>query len=199
MKQFWNERFSAENYMYGEHPNIFYMEQLTHLQSGNLLLPGEGEGRNAVWAARHGWKVTAVDYSEAGKEKAMLLAQKHETELEAYIIEDLNYFVPKISGFDAVALIFVHMMPDERIKLHTKLIESLRPGGILILESFSKNQLKFKSGGPKNLEMLYDIDSLKIDFEQLTIDFIQEEIVLLEEGQHHLGEASVIRMIARKQ
>ena len=199
MKQFWNERFSAENYMYGEHPNVFFMEQLAHLQPGNLLLPGEGEGRNAVWAARHGWKVTAVDYSEEGRKKTSLLAQKHKTELEAYVIEDLNHFVPKISGFDAVALIFVHMRPDERIKLHAKLIESLRPGGILILESFSKNQLKFNSGGPKNLEMLYDIDSLNIDFEQLTIDFIQEEIVFLEEGQHHLGEASVIRMIARKQ
>lgn len=199
MKQFWNERFSAENYMYGEHPNVFFMEQLAHLQPGNLLLPGEGEGRNAVWAARHGWKVTAVDYSEEGRKKTSQLAQKHNTELEAYLIEDLNHYVPKNSGFDAVALVFVHMMPEERVKLHAKLIESLRPDGILILESFSKNQLKFNSGGPKNLEMLYDIDSLKIDFEQLMIDSIQEEIVFLEEGYHHLGEASVIRMIARKQ
>jgi len=198
MKQFWNERFTSESYMYGEQPNVFYRDQLAYLQPGKLLLPGEGEGRNAVCAARNGWEVTAVDYSEAGKDKAMLLAQKYQTRLEKYLIEDLNHFTPTDASFNAVALIFLHMIPGERVSLHKKLIDSLLPGGVIILEAFSKNQLNYHSGGPRNKDMLYDIESLKEDFKLLKIEFIQEEIVFLEEGLHHHGEASVLRMVARK-
>src|SRR5690554_7596542 len=57
----WNKRYSGKEFVYGEQPNIFLQQQLEKLPVGHILLAGEGEGRNAVYAATLGWKVTAYD------------------------------------------------------------------------------------------------------------------------------------------
>lgn len=198
MKQKWNERFSAKDYIYGELPNAFLKEQLTALPVGKILFPGEGEGRNAVWAAMQGWQVEAVDYSEAGKAKAMALAQRMGTTLAAYHVTDLNHFDPKQEEYDAIAMIFVHLSPAERQRIHQKLIQALKPGGYLLMEVFSKKQLAFGSGGPKDEAMLYDIKMLEDDFSTLRIDILQEERSFLDEGAYHRGEASTLKMLAMK-
>ncbi|MCC7316913.1 MAG: class I SAM-dependent methyltransferase [Bacteroidales bacterium] len=198
MKQNWNQRFSAEGYIYGELPNVFLKEQLMGLPAGKILFPGEGEGRNAVWAALQGWQVEAVDYSEAGKEKALALAQRMGTELVAYHIEDLNLFEPLHEHYDAIAMIFVHLAAAERQQLHRKLIAALKPGGTFLLEAFSKKQLAFNSGGPKDEAMLYDVAMLRDDFSALRIHLLEEQIGFLDEGTHHRGEASTLKMLAMK-
>lgn len=198
MKQNWNQRFSAEGYIYGELPNVFLKEQLMALPAGKILFPGEGEGRNAVWAALQGWQVEAVDYSEAGKAKALALAQRMGTTLAAYHIADLNHFESQHEQYDVIALIFVHLAPAERQQLHRKLIDALKPGGSILLEAFSKKQLAFSSGGPKDETMLYDLEMLQDDFSALQIVLLEEEIGFLDEGTHHRGEASTLKMLAMK-
>ena len=69
MKEFWNERYAAENYVYGTLPNTFFKYELSRLRPGKILLPAEGEGRNAVYAAEQGWDVYAFDYSHEAKRK----------------------------------------------------------------------------------------------------------------------------------
>lgn len=198
MKQNWNQRFSAEGYIYGELPNVFLKEQLMALPAGKILFPGEGEGRNAVWAALQGWQVEAVDYSEAGKAKALALARRMETDLVAYHIEDLNLFEPLHEHYDAIAMIFVHLAAAERQQLHRKLVAALKPGGTFLLEAFSKKQLAFNSGGPKDEAMLYDVAMLRDDFSTLRIHLLEEQIGFLDEGTHHRGEASTLKMLAMK-
>jgi hypothetical protein len=75
MKEQWNERYSASEYIYGTGPNTWLVEKLAGLQPGKILFPAEGEGRNAVHAARLGWNVAAFDQSEAGRKKALKLAE----------------------------------------------------------------------------------------------------------------------------
>ena len=78
MKDMWEERYAADEYAYGEEPNAFFKACLDRLPAaGRLLLPGEGEGRNAVYAARQGWKVDAFDFSAAGRERALRLAERY--------------------------------------------------------------------------------------------------------------------------
>jgi SAM-dependent methyltransferase len=141
MRDFWNSRFSGNEYVYGEEPNTFFAEELQKYQPGALYLPGEGEGRNAVFAAVKGWKPVAVDWSAAGKEKAEKLAQKNETSI-TYHIADLTTYQPEPQSFDAAALLFVHLPPAERELLHRSVIEALKPGGVIILEAFTTEQLK---------------------------------------------------------
>lgn len=192
----WNERYAHKEYVYGRQPNEFLKNFIDNYSPGTILLPAEGEGRNAVYAARKGWKVTAIDYSIEGQKKALEWAEQNEVKIN-YEVADLNEWYTN-QQFDTIALIYAHFTPHKREMIHHKLINNLKPGGTIILEAFSKKQIEFDSGGPKDPNMLYSIDILKSDFRDLQVEFLQERLIELNEGRFHLGEASIIRMIAKK-
>ncbi|KAF5038229.1 hypothetical protein DSECCO2_556490 [anaerobic digester metagenome] len=197
MKEHWDERYSAESYMYGTHPNAWFAAKLEGLTPGRLLLPADGEGRNAVYAAQKKWDVTAFDQSVEGRKKALKLAAGRSVNI-VYNIHDLTEFTGEKDHFDAIALIFVHMPDDIRQKVHHKLMESLKPGGHLILEAFTKAQLHKNTGGPRQEHLLYECEQIKQDFNALELIERSELTVHLDEGPLHSGEASVIRLFARK-
>ncbi len=87
MKSFWDERYAAPEYVYGETPNAFFKAQLEKLSPGRLLLPCEGEGRNAVFAAQMGWEVAAFDQSEMGRDKALRLAERKAVQINYQICD----------------------------------------------------------------------------------------------------------------
>lgn len=197
MENLWDQRYASESYIYGTEPNEWFVEKLRILKAGKLLLPAEGEGRNAVWAAQQGWDVTAFDQSFEGKSKALKLASLKEVQIE-YLLKDLRCFRAEENSFDAIGLIYVHMPPEYRTKVHTALVKMLKPGGCLILEAFSKAQLPNNSGGPKDIDMLYSSKELRGDFNDLKILEFLDVRLHLEEGQLHKGIADVLRMFARK-
>lgn len=197
MKEFWNERFGQKDYIYGKAPNTFFAEQIKKIPKGNLLLPAEGEGRNAVYAALKGWNVTAFDFSKEGKKKAQDLAKSYEVELDYQIINAADFHTNKY--FDAIALIFAHFANEERKLLFEKLEAALAPGGHLIVEVFSKNQLGRESGGPKDPELLYSKGEIQSLFPNLDFMILEETKVELNEGMVHQGEAAVIRAVAQKE
>ncbi len=77
MKDFWNERYAAREYVYGKKPNQYFKKNIDGLTPVKILLPCKGEGRNAVYAAQKGWDVEAIDFSVEGKKKALSLALKN--------------------------------------------------------------------------------------------------------------------------
>lgn len=195
---FWDERFSVDEYIYGTEPNQFFKEQLLKIiPSGKLLLPGEGEGRNAVFAATQGWEVDAFDQSEVAKLKAKKLADENRVSIN-YVTIDLGNINPKSNYYDCAAIIFVHLPIDIRTTFHRKIAGSIKPKGKLILELFSKDQFGKTSGGPQNLEMLSSVEEVKNDFKDLKIVLLKEESIHLSEGEKHSGEASVIRFVGEK-
>jgi 2-polyprenyl-3-methyl-5-hydroxy-6-metoxy-1,4-benzoquinol methylase len=196
MKEFWNERYGKSMYHYGKAPNVFFAKQLGQIPKGKILLPSEGEGRNAVYAAIKGWEVKAFDYSEEGRKKALALAENYDVELDYELIE-ASKFKSK-ETYDVVAMIFAHFAGEERIELCKKLELLLAPGGYLIMEVFSKNQLGRESGGPKDLDLLYSKDEVKAMFPNLDFIILEEAKVELDEGATHQGDAAVIRALAQK-
>ena len=196
MKEFWNEKFGQSTYIYGKAPNVFFAEQLNSLPKGKLLLPAEGEGRNAVYAALKGWKVLAFDYSKEGKNKALNLAKEYEVEIDYQVHDAIDF--NNTDEYDAIALVFAHFTMEERIAVFEKLEKSLVPGGSLIIEVFSKNQIGRESGGPKSLDLLYSKDEIVSLFPSLEFTVLEEAKVTLNEGYFHNGEAAVIRAVARK-
>lgn len=196
-KKFWNNRFSNEEFIYGTEPNAFFKEQLDKLEPGKLLLPAEGEGRNAVYAARQGWTVDAFDLSKNGQDKAFALAEKYDVSIN-YEISDYESIHIKSQRYDALALIYAHMDESIRRETHRKLVEGLKPGGRLILEAFSKEQLGNESGGPKNEAMLFSRNELKKDFETLNMKIATQGDHEISEGDHHQGIANVIQIVAVK-
>jgi hypothetical protein len=197
MNNIWNERYSQEEYVYGEEPNVFIAEQLNKLQNGIIILPCEGEGRNAVHAASQGWIVNAFDSSDAGKMKALQLAGKMGVSIE-YEIADAVSADYRGSSADAVAFIYAHFPPAIRKQIHQKAISWLKPGGKIIIEAFNPAQLQNSSGGPKDISMLYTEEIIREDFQELNIELIETLQTTLQEGKYHQGKADIIRFVGSK-
>lgn len=195
MIEMWNQRYAQEIFVYGTEPNEFFKTQLSGLPKGKILLPAEGEGRNAVFASEMGWEVVAFDSSSAAKEKAEKLMKQKNVQFE-YLIESFEAFEYHENSFDVIVLIYAHTF--NRKDNHQKILSFLKPGGILILEGFSKKQIRFNSGGPRNIDMLFSADELKSDFSEFTQMDIDELEIELQEGPLHIGEAAVIRAIGKK-
>lgn len=195
--EFWDIRYGDRDYAYGTEPNVYFKSFIDTHSSGKILLPGEGEGRNAVYAAINGWDVYAVDQSQAGMEKAKKLAELNDVTID-YQIQDLSVLDSGEDVYDAIALVFLHLPPQIRSTIHQKFIKLLKPGGLIMIEAFSKAQLGRETGGPPVLEMLYDKEMLQSDFRELNILELYETLEEYNEGPYHQGEGAVIRMIARK-
>ena len=203
MKDMWDSRYSSTEFAYGTAPNQFFKETLNQLKlQGKILLPAEGEGRNAVYAAKQGLDVTAFDISMEAKKKALGLAMTESVELKYEIgnLFELNLINEK---FDVAALIFAHFPPNIITQYHRKIADLVKPGGLFILEGFSRNNLPLrkknpKIGGPDKIEMLYSTNNIQKDFHDFEVMELEEVDVELNEGLFHNGMASVIRFVGRK-
>ena len=198
----WNDRYSKNEFAYGVQPNNYLKEQVEKLPVGTILFPAEGEGRNAVFAAKLGWIVSAFDISVEGRNKALRLAQSNNVTIDYQVgeLQTLNY---NTGQFDAIALIYAHFPADIKSHYHKTLDKYLRKDGILIFEAFSKRHIDYiakneKVGGPKEIAMLFSIDELKLDFANYEIIELTEKEIELSEGLFHNGKGSVIRFLGRK-
>ncbi|PIB34793.1 methyltransferase [Reichenbachiella sp. 5M10] len=198
----WDDRYSTATYAYGETPNEYFKAQLAKLEPGTILLPAEGEGRNAVFAAKSGWKVSAFDISSEGKNKALQLARTHNVTID-YAIGELPKLNYSKEQFDAIALIYAHFPADLKSDYHKLLVNCLKPGGKIIFEAFSKAHLEYRTknekiGGPRDIESLFSIEELEADFEHFESIELEEREIELKEGLYHNGKGSVVRFVGRK-
>lgn len=199
---FWNDRFAAEEYIYGHTPNAYLKEQLPKLKIGSVLFPGEGEGRNAVFAASEGWEVSAFDPSESGKKKALQLAKVKGVTLD-YQISEVKSAEYTPESFDALVLIFAHFHESVRRDYHKKLASFVKKGGYIVMEAFSvsheENQkINPNAGGPKSPGHLYTLADIEADFPDFQFIKLEETTTELKEGAYHVGKANVIRILAKK-
>ncbi len=193
MKYMWDERYAVEEYVYGTEPNAFFKQEIDKLTPGKLLLPAEGEGRNAVYAASLGWEVHAFDLSVEGYKKAMRLAKTKHVNIK-YEVAGFDDVELKDNYFDLVFLCYVHLPSMLRQKYHRIVLQALKPKGTMLLEGFSKTQIDKNTGGPKNVDMLFSKEELTEDFkdmESLSVNSLSE---ILSEGDFHAGEADIIRL-----
>lgn len=194
---FWDQRYKKSFESYGKEPNLFFKEIIDGRKPGKILLPAEGEGRNAVYAAKKGWEIDAFDSSKIARDNALHLAKENEVSIN-YTLKDFEGFQDKPNHYDLIALIFVHMPASLQKSLFDNLITSLKPDGELMMEVFSLEQLHYGTGGPPNPDLLYTEDALGNLLQQLKIQLLEKKEVHLQEGQYHEGTASVIRVIAQK-
>jgi len=202
MNQKWDERYKDNEFAYGTEPNVFFKEWLLEFEPGKILMPADGEGRNGVFAAQLNWNVTSFDLSAEGQQKALKLAKENNVSLD-YIVGDLEQLEFEKNYFDAIGLIYAHFSAETKSKLHKKLNDYLKPGGIVIFEAFSKRHLDLKKanpkvGGPDNSNDLFSTAEILADFEKFEILYLEEEEIILNEGKFHVGTGSVIRFVGKK-
>lgn len=193
----WDARFgSTEEHLYGVEPNEFLAAVAPRIPPGSRVLSlGEGEGRNAVHLASLGHRVTAVDASSVGLAKARRLADARGVSIET-VVTDLSDYAIEPGAWDAIVVIFCHLPPGLREQVHRQVVRGLRPGGLLLLEAYTPEQLRFRTGGPPVRDLLYSAEMLRRDFAGLDFELLQEVERDVIEGRLHTGRASVVQAIA---
>ncbi|WP_306535476.1 cyclopropane-fatty-acyl-phospholipid synthase family protein [Geobacter sp.] len=193
----WDEQYDTADFAYGREPNAFLAEVSGMIPPGDVLCLAEGEGRNAVFLAKQGHRVLAVDSSAVGLAKAGRLAEESGVRIET-VIADLAEFAIEPGRWDAIVSIFCHLPPTVRRSLHRKVVVGLRPGGLFILEAYTPAQLALRTGGPPTEEMMMTLAGLREELAGL--EFLQgremERDVV--EGRLHTGRGAVVQVVARK-
>lgn len=194
----WHERFQTKEYMYGEQPNTFIKNFAYHLKDYRTVAAyAEGEGRNAVFLATEKHIVTAFDYAQSGLDKTTELAKKHNVIVQTELIDLLHDEIP-VETFDAAIMIFGHFQHEQQQGVFERIVRSVKPGGIIMMELYSTYQLPYASGGPKQLDFLYDpSEVLAWCKPHKIIHFFTGEQVR-NEGILHTGLAHTIQLVIQK-
>ncbi|QDT95572.1 class I SAM-dependent methyltransferase [Gimesia aquarii] len=194
----WDEKFDTKHYVYGTEPNDFLKVQFGIIPIGKVLCLAEGEGRNAVFLAQQGYHVTAVDASIVGLEKAKRLADENNVCIE-FIHADLENYDPGENQWDGIVSIFCHIPDPIRKKLHQKVVKGLKSNGVLLLEAYTPDQLKHKTGGPPTEEMMMSKALLEKELAGLKFRHLLELEREVIEGTNHFGIGAVVQAIGTRQ
>ena len=193
----WNERYDTEQFVYGTQPNDFLHSVTDVLPKGKVLSLGEGEGRNAVYLAKLGYEVTALDYAETGLEKAMKFAREQGVSIKTIVADLSTYDFPE-NEYDVILLFFCHLPEEVRKKVFNHVGKALKDKGVFVMEVFAKEQLQYQTGGPKSLELLVSLDEVRTNVTGLDFKILQHIERPMQEGKLHNGKSSVIQVLAVK-
>ncbi len=194
----WDSRYAASQNLFGDSPSTLLLEHRSLLRPGmEALAIGDGEGRNGVWLAEQGMHVLSVDLSPHALARAEARAEARGTEIATLCVDVLEWAWP-VATFDLVACIFVHFPPARRPFIHRAMIDALKPGGLLMLEAFHRDQVALGTGGPSDPALLYTLHELEAAFAGcLILDLEQTESDVVLDGKCQ-GTGSVVHLIARK-
>jgi len=193
----WNDRYGGSDFLFGKTPNEYFKSKLDTLTPRKLFLPGDGEGRNGVYASQNGWSVTSADFSEIAIKRAKAFAFSSNVEIN-FIFSNLISDELQENEFDVLGISFLHFNGTNKGIVHRKLSRTLKVGGYIILECFSESQIKLNSGGPRKKDSLYNTQELKEYYSNYEFIELKERKIILMEGEAHIGDAYVVRMFARK-
>lgn len=195
-QEFWNQKFSRDGFLYGLKPNSFIASKIKSFPANSkVLCLGEGEGRNAIFLAKKGFEVTAIDASDIGLSKLEQRAKEEGLNIKTICI-DLNEWQAE-EKYDVIVASYLHMYEKDRDRLFDNIDDSLKENAVFVGEFFSQNQLNYNSGGPRDKELLYKVEDFKTHYTFSEAE-VKEQITILDEGKGHQGEASVIRVVLQK-
>jgi SAM-dependent methyltransferase len=195
----WEQRFRVPEYIFGTEPNAFLKSCAPLLPAnGKALAIADGEGRNGVWLAARGLDVTSLEFSPAAQKKAISLAQERGVTL-TFVQANVHAWDYPEATFDVVVDIFTQFStPAQRATKWRGVQQSLKPGGLLILQGYTPKQLQYNTGGPKAVDQLYTRPMLEAAFRGLRDLTIGEQEVEMQKGAAHSGMSAVISLTARK-
>lgn len=191
----WDEKFKTEAYVYGIEPNEWVRSALHSQKDENIALLAEGKGRNAVYLAKLGNHVNTYDFSKEGIEKTRRLAASEDVIVDTHLQDITVEEALPDETYDISVNIFGHVPEAGKSRMFSNLVGCVKPGGLVVFELYSKEQLEYGTGGPPDISMLYDIDEIKGYLESHPVEIIHLEKVVVDrhEGRMHNGRASVIQ------
>ena len=195
----WEARYAEPGYLFGTEPNAFLKSKAGLLKPGQKALAvADGEGRNGVFLAELGLDVLAIDISPTALAKSSALAKERGVTLRTERVDLATWHWP-VETFDVVVAIFIQFSPPKvRAEVFARIKRALKPGGLLLLEGYRPEQIKYKTGGPSDVERLYTRAMLEQAFADFSSLEIEEHDSVVSEGSHHVGMAALIDLVGRK-
>ena len=194
----WDERFSIEDYLFGAEP-AQALVKLEHylIPQGDTLVIADGEGRNSVYLASKGFKVTATDASTVANVKAKALAASRNVAVD-YQVEDFFDIDWSAKQYDNIVGIFFQFIPPDKIKqVLTALRTAIKKGGTLLIHGYTPQQIELATGGPKDVSLMYTKELFEDMFENVEILVNNEYQMQLTEGSGHNGPSALINFVAQ--
>ena len=194
----WNKRFSIEDYLFGADP-AQALVKLEHylIPQGDTLVIADGEGRNSVYLASRGFRVTASDSSTVANVKAKALAANQNVEVN-YQVEDFFDIDWSAQQYDNIVGIFFQFIPPDKIKqVLTALRTAIKKGGTLLIHGYTPQQIELATGGPKDVSLMYTKELFEDVFESVEILVNKEYQMQLSEGSGHKGQSALIDFVAK--
>lgn len=195
----WNRRFSGKDYVFGTEPAEFLTRHAHYLAPGSTVLAvADGEGRNSVWLAGQGMRVTAMDGSSVALDKARALARQKGVSVD-YRLGDITKWDWAGAQYDAVVGIFFQFVgPALRAQIFAGFDTALTPGGLLLIHGYAPRQVGYATGGPKAPENMYDLPLLNAAFPGYDVLHQADYDADIDEGEGHKGRSGLIDFVARK-
>jgi len=151
----WDRRYSESARVWGDDPNIWVATELEGLTPGRALDLGAGEGRHAIWLARHGWQVQAVDFSakglETGRRHAEIEGVAHQIQ---WTVADASTIELPDRSFDLVLVAYLQLSESQLRTAVTEAAHAIAPGGTFLLVNHDSANPEHGSGGPQNPQVL---------------------------------------------
>ena len=194
----WDERYSIDEYLFGKEPAQALLRNEEHLVSGGTtLVIADGEGRNSVYLAKKGFKVTATDNSIVANQKAKSLAVIENVQVD-YRLEDFFDINWSEKSYDHVIGICFQFVPHHLIdNVLMDLRSATKKGGTLLIHGYTPTQLKYGTGGPKDKSLMYTKNTFTNLFHESEIFKLEEYEAIINEGVGHSGLSAMIDFIAK--
>jgi len=165
----WDARYAAApGLVWTGEPNRFVVEELAHLPPGRALDLAAGEGRNAVWLAARGWRVTAVDFSSVAVERGRGLAAERGVDVD-WLVADLLTWTPPPASFDLVLIAYLHLPAADMAGVLRRACDALAPRGTLLVVGHDRANLTAGVGGPQDPALLYTPDEIVANLDGLRV------------------------------
>lgn len=194
----WEDRYNTPDYVFGTAPARYLTEHRHLLTPGQTALcVADGEGRNSVFMAELGMRVTALELAPSAIAKAQRLAAERGVTVDFRNVDVLAYDWP--SEYDVVAGIFIQFAaPEDRERLFEGMKRSVRPGGLMLLHGYTPEQVEYGTGGPPDPRQMYTEDLLRETFDGWGIIENRAYEHHINEGRGHSGMSALIDFVARR-
>ena len=175
----WDRRYAATELLWGDGPNAFVATELADLPPGRALDLAAGEGRNAIWLARRGWSVTAVDFSAVAMDKAAALAKSVEapTDQLQWVCADVTTYEAEAGAYDLALMAYLHLPADARKTVLARAAVALAPGGTLLVVAHDLANLTAGVGGPQDATVLFTPQDVMSDLTGGGLQVVRAETV----------------------
>jgi SAM-dependent methyltransferase len=195
----WNERYRTSELVWSAGPNQFVEAEVSDLPPGRAVDLAAGEGRNAIWLARRGWEVTAVDFAQAALDKGRQLAGDLPVQ---WVCDDATRWRDDAS-YDLSVVAYLQLPAEERRAAGRNAFTSLRPGGTFLLVAHDSTNLAEGTGGPQDPDVLMTAEDVLADLDGEAFDVVRAGRVARQVGDGHGEEPAatawdcVVRLVRR--